>query len=89
MGADEKALKDRTLTHLYNAVSAYRGGNGRDGKIPDSARKFAPRLAELHDALDAAVLRAYGWDDLIGTLRTPAGDEAVLRRLLAENQRRA
>ena len=89
MGADEKALKDRTLTHLYNAVSVYRGGNGRDGKIPDSARKFAPRMAELHDELDAAVLRAYGWGDLIGKLRTPAGDEDVLRRLLTENQRRA
>ncbi len=89
MGADEKALKDRTLTNLYNAVSAQREGNGRNGKIPEVARKFAPRMADLHDALDAAVLAAYGWEDLIPTLRTPAGEEEVLRRLLAENQRRA
>lgn len=89
LGADEKALKDRTLTNLYNAVSAHRAGDGRSGKIPEVARKFAPRMAELHDILDAAVLSAYGWDDLIPTLRTPSGEEEILRRLLAENQRRA
>ncbi|KXK49866.1 MAG: hypothetical protein UZ13_02852, partial [Chloroflexi bacterium OLB13] len=38
---------------------------------------------------DAAVLSAYGWDDLLGRLRTIDGDEELLRRLLAENQRRA
>ena len=27
------------------------------------------RLRELHDAMDRAVLRAYGWDDLADTLR--------------------
>lgn len=27
------------------------------------------RLRELHDEMDRAVLRAYGWDDLAGTLR--------------------
>jgi len=89
LGADEKALKDRTLTNLYNAVSAHREGNGRGGKIPDVARKFAPRMTELHDQLDAAVLSAYGWEDLTLTLRTPSGEEEVLRRLLAENLRRA
>jgi hypothetical protein len=57
-------------------------------KLVPAAKEFAPRLA-LHDALDAAVLAAYGWDDLVGRLRTPDGDEELLRRLLAENLRRA
>ena len=58
-------------------------------KLVAAAREFAPRLAALHDALDAAVLAAYGWGDLVGKLRTAEGDEELLRRLLAENLRRA
>jgi hypothetical protein len=52
------------------------------------ATRFAPRLCELHAALDAAVLRAYGWDALIDRLRTSEGDEELLR-LLALNLARA
>lgn len=58
-------------------------------KLVEPARKFAPRLAELHDMLDAAVLEMYGWADLVGQLRTATGDEELLRRLLAENLRQA
>jgi hypothetical protein len=58
-------------------------------KLVPAAKEFAPRLAALHDALDAAVLAAYGWEDLVGRLRTSDGDEELLRRLLAENLRRA
>ena len=53
------------------------------------AAEFAPRLAALHDALDRAVLAAYGWSDLADTLRTDAGKDELLRRLLALNQARA
>ncbi|HLU10263.1 MAG TPA: hypothetical protein VK003_11390, partial [Oceanobacillus sp.] len=92
-GADSKALKDRTLTNLYNALVAYRenGANGNDNGLArnDPASTFAPRLAQLHDALDQAVLSAYGWEDLFTTLRTPEGDEELLRRLLALNLERA
>ncbi len=88
LGASEKLLKDRTLTNLYNAVVAY-----REGKLAPSranpAIDFAPRLAELHDVLDRAVLAAYGWDDLADVIRTPEGDEELLRRLLALNLERA
>jgi hypothetical protein len=88
LGASEKLLKDRTLTNLYNALVLY-----REGKLASSrenpATAFAPRLAALHDALDRAVLAAYGWDDLAAVLRTSEGDEALLRRLLALNLERA
>jgi type II restriction/modification system DNA methylase subunit YeeA len=91
--ADERAAwmagkgKDRTLTNLYNALAVWRGLD--KGKTKPDAADFAPRLAELHDALDAAVLAAYGWGDLVGRLRTPDGDEDILRRLLALNLSRS
>jgi len=43
----------------------------------------------LKQRFDDAVLLAYGWSDLAGQLRTPDGDEELLRRLLALNLERA
>jgi hypothetical protein len=71
------------------SASGVRVNNGNGGRIPKSARDFTPRLAELHDTLDKAVLSAYGWDDLFSRLRTLDGDEELLRRLLALNLQRA
>lgn len=89
LGITEQSLRERTLTNLYNAVEALRAGNGNgQTRIAAAAREFAPRLLALHEALDGAVLAAYGWDDLKGQLRTAAGEEAVLRRLLALNLER-
>lgn len=53
-------------------------------KTKPGASDFAPRLDELHRALDEAVCDAYGWgyaalDD----------EEEILRRLLALNLERA
>jgi len=90
--ADAKALRERTLTNLYNALEEHRvkqaNGNG-NGLTNGKPAAFAPRLAELHAALDNAVLHAYGWDDLIGKLRTSEGDEELLTRLLALNIERS
>jgi hypothetical protein len=72
---------------VYREV--HKNGNGKKERIAKPARDFAPRLAELHDALDAAVLAAYGWDDLKGKLRMAEGDEELLRRRLALNLQRA
>ena len=52
-GASEKALKDRTLTNLYNALQVWRGES--EMKTKAAAAEFAPRLDELHRALDVAV----------------------------------
>ena len=76
-------LKDRTLTNLYNALQAERGIETR-GQIKAAAAAFAPRLNALHQALDAAVVAAYGWDEAI-----LSDDEAILRNLLALNQAKA
>ena len=99
MGAkgDDPVLRERTLTNAYNALEDLRGAAGGINSAPtgsrrrenDAAKAFAPRLKALHDALDRAVLAAYGWDDLADRLRTPDGDEELLRRLLALNLERA
>jgi hypothetical protein len=91
----EKDLKERTLTNLYNALNVWRGdptpgpspraGRGvKRGKITDAAGDFAPRLAELHDRLDKAVCKAYGWPESV-----LADEEDILRRLLALNGERS
>ena len=81
-GANEKTLKERTLTNLYNALQVFRGRDNMN--IKRSAGDFAPRLDELHRGLDAAVCAAYGWDDAVLD-----ADEEILRRLLALNLARA
>ena len=88
-GAPPAALKPRTLTNLYNALNVWRGVDSM--KTVPAAADFAPRLDALHRALDAAACAAYGWDDLMAgdLLYLPAGEEEVLRRLLALNLARA
>ena len=60
-----KAIKERTLTNLYNQRPAW--------------------LAHAHEALDAAVASAYGWDDYTSAL----SDDEILARLLKLNLERA
>ena len=81
-GASEKGVKDRTLTNLYNALQVWRGES--EMKTKAVAAEFAPRLDELHRALDAAVCGAYGWD--VGVLDE---EEEMLRLLLGLNLERA
>ncbi len=83
----EKWLNKRTLTNLYNALVDFREGgqNGVTikGTVGD-AKDFAPRLHQLHRALDEAVCDAYGWPhDVLDD------EEEMLRRLLALNLERA
>ena len=80
--ASAKELKDRTLTNLYNALQVWRKHDSM--KTKPAAREFAPRLDELHRALDEAVCDAYGWE--YGILDD---EEEILRRLLALNLARA
>jgi hypothetical protein len=86
-------LRLRTLTNLYNAIEDYRAakavGKAYVTQEANPASKVAEQIAALHDALDAAVLAAYGWSDLAETLRTETGEEEMLRRLLALNLARA
>ncbi len=76
------ALKDRTLTNLYNALAVFRGRDAM--RVKAAAADFAPRLDHLHRALDEAVCAAYGWE-----LAVLDDEEEILRRLLALNLERA
>ncbi|MCA9895249.1 MAG: class I SAM-dependent DNA methyltransferase [Anaerolineae bacterium] len=81
-GVSNSALKDRTLTNLYNALNVLRGKEAI--KIKQAAGDFAPRLDELHQTLDEAVCAAYGWPTSV-----LSDDEDLLARLLALNLQRA
>lgn len=85
--------RDLGLTKLYNLVN--------DPAISDSADADVARMREIHEALDEAVMAAYGWDDVqldhgFHTYRqmerwtvSPAARVEILDRLLEENHRRA
>ena len=62
-GWGDKALKDRTLTNLYNALQVFRKRDSMKTKA--AAADFAPRLNDLHRELDQAVCDAYGWESAI------------------------
>ncbi|MBI5961810.1 MAG: class I SAM-dependent DNA methyltransferase [Chloroflexi bacterium] len=87
-GVSGKALDQRTLTNLYNALLVFRGDPPAEGKshpkIVPAAGDFAPRLMDLHAALDRAVCDAYGWEYAVLD-----DEEEILRRLLALNLERA
>lgn len=94
-----------TLTGIYNVLEKLRSGavlNGKDKVINEQG--LVSLLRELHDDLDRAVLKAYGWDDLAMQLvgkpgaTTPlpdkpeaqaAAEEELLRRLVELNSQRA
>jgi len=86
------ALRERTLTTLYNALADYRAG--KTISKSNAAQAFAPTLAALHAELDRAVLAAYGWADGLPDKERPAPtdqagvDDVLLGRLLALNRAR-
>ena len=81
-GRPPAALKDRTLTNLYNALAVFRGRDSM--RVKPAAADFAPRLDQLHRELDEAVCDAYGWGYAVLD-----DEEEILRRLLALNLARA
>ncbi len=105
-----------TLTNLYNVLERLRriahsppGATEPEPPLTDEERSIHDQglvsiLAQLHDELDAAVLTAYGWEDLAPALvgrpggTTPyqdkpaeqaAAEEEMLTRLVALNRQRA
>lgn len=81
--ARQAAHPDLTLTGMYNVLEKLRAGEPLSDKeriIHDHG--LVSILREIHDALDIAVLDAYGWPHDID-------DEGLLERLVALNQERA
>lgn len=77
---------DLTLTALYNVLEKLRSNEpltSREKVIHEHG--LVGVLASLHDELDSAVLKAYGWDDL----HLPIDTDTLLERLVALNTKRA
>jgi len=85
---------DLTLTGLYNVLEKIRAGVKRNAKDQTIYEKgLVAVLKSYHDDLNAAVLQAYGWDDLFPSPLAGEGPgergDALLERLVALNSQRA
>lgn len=84
---------DLTLTGMYNVLEKLRAEeplNEKERDIHD--RGLVTVLKDIHDQLDAAVLEAYGWADLMERARTEAPEvveQEILQRLVDLNHERA
>lgn len=83
---------DLTLTKLYNVLEALRANGGAGRALTDAERKIHDRglvtlIRRHHDAIDAAVAEAYGWDGDHAAGRLT--EDEVLTRLVALNRERA
>jgi hypothetical protein len=99
----QAAHPDLTLTGMYNVLEKLRSGEALTAKERATHEHgLVSVLRQLHDDLDAAVLDAYGWSDLLPVLGVAHGnapgtrdeakrafDEAILERLVALNAQRA
>jgi hypothetical protein len=88
-----------TLTDMYNVLAKLRAGE----PLSDADRHIHEQglvsiLRQLHDDLDAAVLAAYGWEDLLDLTgfgkpvrsgSDATSDALILERLVALNAERA
>ena len=77
----QAAYPDLTLTGMYNVLDKLRSGEPLTAKervIHEQG--LVSVLRQLHDDLDAAVLDAYGWSDLLPLLRIAMGMDARVPR---------
>jgi hypothetical protein len=95
----QAAHPDLTLTGMYNVLEKLRHGEALSAKDKTLHEQgLVSVLLTLHDELDAAVLAAYGWQDLgpapcgqgdASTTARAAWTDALLQRLVDLNTRRA
>ncbi len=90
----QAAHESLTLTGMYNVLEKLRSSEPLTAKEKTIHEQgLVGVLKTLHDEIDAAVLDAYGWGDLVAPLTDPArheaADETLLERLVALNAERA
>jgi hypothetical protein len=74
----QAAHPDLTLTGMYNVLEKLRSGEALTAKERTiHEHGLVSVLRQLHDELDAAVLDAYGWSDLLPLLRVAHGNDAA------------
>ena len=86
----QAAHPDLTLTGMYNVLEKLRSGESLTAKervIHEQG--LVSVLRQLHDELDAAVLDAYGWSDLLPLLRVAHGNDAPAEDQTREDAKRA
>jgi hypothetical protein len=90
----QAAHPEITITGMYNLLEKLRAGQPfTDGDREYNNKALVSTLKQIHDELDAAVLEAYGWQDLITAQQTGKTaeeiNETILERLVALNAERA
>jgi len=95
----QAARPELTLTGMYNVLDKLRHGEALSAKDKTVHEQgLVSVLRTLHDELDAAMLAAYGWQDLgpapcgqdeASTTARAAWTDALLQRLVDLNTRRA
>ncbi|MDH5829562.1 class I SAM-dependent DNA methyltransferase [Luteimonas sp. M1R5S18] len=79
-----------TLTGMYNVLEKLRSGEALTAKERSIHEQgLVSVLRQLHDELDAAVLQAYGWGDLLPLLRVAHGNDAPAEGQSREDAKRA
>jgi hypothetical protein len=90
----QAAHPEITITGMYNLLEKLRAGQPfTDGDQDYNKKALVSTLKQIHDELDAAVLEAYGWQDLLTAQQTGKSaeeiNETILERLVALNAERA
>ena len=86
----QAAHPDLTLTGMYNVLEKLRSGEPLTPKERTvHEHGLVSVLRQLHDELDAAVLDAYGWSDLLPLLRIAHGNGAPADGQTRDDAKRA
>ncbi|WP_201314358.1 DNA methyltransferase [Dyella sp. EPa41] len=86
----QAAYPDLTLTGMYNVLEKLRRGQALTAKervIHEHG--LVSVLRQLHDEIDAAVLSAYGWSDLLALLRVAHGNDVPAEGSSCDEAKRA
>jgi hypothetical protein len=86
----QAAHPELTLTGMYNVLEKLRSGEPLSAKervIHEQG--LVSVLRQIHDDLDAAVLDAYGWSDLLPLLRVAHGNDAPAEGQTRDDAKRA
>ncbi len=86
----QAAHPDLTLTGMYNVLEKLRSGevlSAKERVIHEHG--LVSVLRQLHDEIDAAVLDAYGWSDLLPLLRLGMGNDPASEEMPRDDAKRA
>lgn len=86
----QAAHPELTLTGMYNVLEKLRSGEALSEKERViHGQGLVSVLRQIHDELDAAVLDAYGWSDLLPLLRVAHGNDAPAEGQTRDDAKRA